>query len=135
MARIKQGFLGNASGKLGNVVFSKWRDLQTARQYQPDVKDANSPSQQIQRSRMISLLQFLKPLNNNFIKFFNAPEAKGTTAWAKAIKDNMPAVGSDGYIIPKDFKLGNPNHPPFDITNIIYDPFIDCCSFSYNESL
>ena len=70
MARIKQGFLGNASGKLGNIVFSRWRNLETARQYQPDIQDANSPEQQKQRSRMVNLLQFLKPLNKTFIKFF-----------------------------------------------------------------
>jgi hypothetical protein len=42
MARLKNGFLGNASGKLGNVVFAKWRDLFTVRSYQPDISDAKT---------------------------------------------------------------------------------------------
>lgn len=131
MAKLKQGFLGNAAGKLGNVVFSKWRDIQTVRQYQPDVKDANSEAQQKQRNRMVSLLQFLKPLNKNFIQFYNSAESKGTTPWAKAIKDNMPAVNSDGCIIPEDFSLGNPKYPPFDVINATYNPFIDLCQIDY----
>jgi hypothetical protein len=45
MARLSNGFLGTASGKIGNVVFSKWRRIDTARQYQPDIQDANSPAQ------------------------------------------------------------------------------------------
>jgi hypothetical protein len=131
MALINQGFLGNASGKLGTVVFSKWRDLQTARQYQPDIHDANSEAQKKQRSRMVSLLEFLKPLNKNFIQLFNAQVCKGSTPWAKAIKDNMPAVGPDGSIDPKAFKLGNPKFPQFDISDVSYNPFIDQVSLKY----
>ena len=125
MARIKQGFLGNASGKLGSVVFAKWRDLQTARQYQPDIQDANSPAQRKQRSRMVSLLQFLKPLNKNFIRFFNGPLSKGTTPWAKAIKDNMTGVSPDGCFPLKNLHLGDPHLPPFTIVESTYNPFID----------
>lgn len=131
MARIKQGFLGNASGKLGNVVFSKWRDIQTARQYQPDIKDANSPAQQKQRNRMLALLQFLKPLNKSFIKFYNSNFCKESTPWAKAIKDNMKAISSDGCIIPENISFGNPKFPPFEILEITYDPFIDLLRIKY----
>jgi hypothetical protein len=131
MALINQGFLGNASGKLGTVVFSKWRDLQTARQYQPDIHDANSDAQKKQRSKMVSLLEFLKPLNKNFIQLFNGQVAKGSTPWAKAIKDNMPAVGPDGSINPKAFRLGNPKFPQFEISEASYNPFIDQVSLRY----
>ncbi len=131
MARINQGFLGNASGKLGNVVFSKWRDLQTARQYQPDITDANSPAQQKQRTRMMALLQFLKPLNKTFIKFYNSNCCKESTPWAKAIKDNMKAVAPDGCIIPENISFGNPKFPPFEILETTYDPFIDLLRIKY----
>ncbi len=133
MARITNGFLGNASGKLGNVVFSRWRELNTARQYQPDIHDANSPSQQKQRSRMVSLLQFLKPLNKNFIKFFNTPYAKGSTPWAIAIHDNMAAVSSDGCMSLRNFNLGSPKFPAFDVFDISYDPFTNQTHFQYKK--
>src|SRR3989339_326385 len=132
MARIKQGFLGNASGKLGNVVFSKWRDLQTARQYQPDVHDAKSPAQLKQRNRMVALLQFLKPLNKNFIKFFNSPISKGSTPWAVAIKNNMKCVSEEGCCELEELELGDPEYPEDELSIVIYNPFIDQTSFTYN---
>lgn len=134
MALLKQGFLGDACGKLGNVVFSRWRDLQTVRQYQPDVDDANTEAQQKQRSRMLSLLQFLKPINKTFIRFFNSSLAKATTPWAKAIKDNMPAVCSDGCVNPNLFSLGNPRYPAFEISKATYNPIIDLCSVEYKPN-
>ncbi len=134
MARIKQGFLGNASGKLGNIVFSKWRDLQTARQYQPDIADAKSPAQIKQRSRMMALLQFLKPLNKNFIKFYNSKDCKGSTPWAKAIKDNMRAVSEDGCIIPQNVSFGSPKFQKPEILDALYDPFIDRLTIKFKKS-
>ncbi len=131
MARINQGFLGNASGKLGNVVFAKWRRLFTARQYQPEIHDANSPDQQKQRTRMVTLLQFLKPLNKTFIKSYNSPYSKNSTSWAKAIKDNMPAVSPEGCISLKNFVLGELNLPPLNVIGASYDPFIDQIQLTY----
>src|SRR3989339_1265919 len=131
MARLNNGFLGNASGKIGNVVFAKWRDIYTARQYQPDVHDANSPAQKKQRSRMVALLQFLKPLNKNFIKMFNTSLAKGSTPWAVAIKANMSGVSPEGCFPLQNLRLGNPTIPPLDLSEIVYNPFIDCLSFKY----
>lgn len=132
MARISNGFLGNASGKLGNVVFAKWREIYTARQYQPDIHDANSPAQKAQRSRMVALLQYLKPLNKNFIAFLNSKECKGSTPWAKAIKDNMQAIAPDGCLIPELLKFGNPKYPPVEMGEVIYNPFIDQVSLKYS---
>ncbi|MFH0895855.1 MAG: DUF6266 family protein [Bacteroidota bacterium] len=131
MARINQGFLGNASGKLGNVVFARWRQLNTARQYQPDIQDANSPAQQKQRSRMVALLQFLKPINKSFLQLYNSPLAKNSTPWAMAIKANMPRVSPEGIILLQDLQLGDPNLSNVELQNIIYNPFIDQVSFSY----
>ena len=132
MARLTNGFLGNASGKLGNVVFAKWRDLYTARQYQPDIHDANSPAQRAQRSRMVALLQYLKPLNKNFIAFLNSKECKGSTPWAKAIKDNMRAIASNGCLIPEMLSFGNPKYAPVEISGVVYNPFIDQVTVKYS---
>ena len=131
MARINNGFLGNASGKLGNVVFSKWRRLFTARQYQPVIKDANSPNQQKQRTRMVSLLEFLKPLNKTFIRSFNDSFSKNSTPWAKAIKDNMTAVSSVEGISLNNFVIGEANIPQLSIISAVYNPFIDQIHLTY----
>jgi hypothetical protein len=132
MARLNQGFLGNASGKLGSVVFSRWRDLYTARQYQPEIHDANSAAQQKQRSRMFSLLQFLKPLNKSFIKHFNTPFCVRSTPWAKAIKDNMSIVSPEGCIPLKKFSLGDPRYKSPEIISATYNPFIDQIQISFH---
>jgi hypothetical protein len=131
MARIKQGFLGNASGKLGNVVFARWRRLETARQYQPDIHDANSPGQQKQRNRMVALLEFLKPINKTFIRLYNEPYTKESTPWAKAIHDNMPGVSPEGCFPLQNLKLGIPRFPAPIIENVTYNPFIDQVHFKY----
>ena len=133
MAKVKQGFLGNASGKLGNVVFSKWRDKHTARQYQPDVHDAKTPAQIKQRNRMYALLQYLKPLNKNFIKFFNSHIAKGSTPWAVAIKNNMQGITPDGCFLPDKISFGAPKYPAPNLIEVTYNPFIDLASVKYSH--
>ena len=135
MARINNGFLGNASGKLGNVVFAKWRSLYVARQYQPKIQDANSPNQQKQRTRMLAVLDFLKPINNTFIKFFNSPFSKNSTPWAKAIKANMSLISPEGIFLLQNLQLGVPKFPAPIITEAKYNPFIDQVNFKYTHSV
>ncbi len=132
MARLKNGFLGNASGKLGNVVFAKWRDLFTARSYQPDIQDAKTRSQRSQRARMVALLNFLSPINEQFIRLFNENVCPGSTPWAKAIKDNMPAVGQECCFSLDKLKLGVPKFPPAAVRSAIYDPFIDQVKMNFS---
>jgi hypothetical protein len=131
MARLNNGFLGNASGKIGNVVFSKWRRIFTARQYQPEIHDANSQAQQKQRTRMVALIEFLKPLNKTFIRSFNYSSGKKSTPWAMAIKENMPNVSTEGCISLENFSLGDPCLPKIDIIGAVYDPFIDQIQLMY----
>jgi hypothetical protein len=133
MARLSNGFLGNASGKIGNVVFSKWHNLFTARQYQPNIQDANSTEQQKQRIRMMALLEFLKPINQTFVKFFNTPFSKNSTPWAKAIKDNISVVTPEGSVLLENLQLGVPRFQAPIITEPIYNPFIDQVKFNYTH--
>jgi hypothetical protein len=132
MARLSNGFLGNASGKLGNVVFARWRDIFTARMYQPDISDPKTPAQLNQRGRMMALLQFLSPLNKTFIRHFNYYECPRSTPWAKAIKDNMPAVTNECCITLDKFSLGVPKYPQVENPSFSYDPFIDQVSMEYS---
>jgi len=132
MARLSNGFLGNASGKIGNVVFSRWRRIETARQYQPDIQDAQSPAQIRQRSRMVALLQFLKPLNKTFIHLYNAPLAVGSTPWAVAIKANMQNVSPEGFLPLEKLILGDPRFPAPELTDVIFNPFLNQTSFAFN---
>lgn len=133
MAKLTNGFLGNASGKLGNVVFSKWKRINTARTYVSQISDANSPAQKKQRLKMSALQKFLSPLNDSFIKSFNSNHVKCSTPWAKAIKDNMPMVDGLGNINLDLLKLGNEKYTGVEILNSSYDPFIDRLTIEYND--
>ena len=64
MATVKNGFLGDAIGKLGNVVFRKWNSLITASKYQPMVNNPNSSAQQLQRLRIKNLALSLQPFKS-----------------------------------------------------------------------
>ena len=132
MARVNSLF--EIKGKIGNVIFSKWRKSLIARQYQPDIHDANSSAQKSQRSRMVALLQFLKPLNKTFIRFFNTPFSKKSTPWGKAIKDNMQGVSTEGCFHLNSLQLGEPRFPAPIISEAIYNPFIDQVHFEYQYS-
>ncbi|HPG73585.1 MAG TPA: DUF6266 family protein, partial [Bacteroidales bacterium] len=133
MARLSNGFLGNASGKIGNVVFARWRNIFTARQYQPDIQDANTPAQQTQRTRMMALLQFLKPLNKSFIRLFNAALDRNSTPWAVAIKANMKGVFPDACMPMQNLTLGNPTIPAVKLLKADYNPFINQVVLNYTS--
>ena len=55
MATVKNGFLGDAIGKIGNVIFRKWNSLITVSKYQPLVKNPNTLAQQLQRQKIKNL--------------------------------------------------------------------------------
>lgn len=133
MAKLTNGFLGNASGKLGNVVFSKWKRINTARTYVGKISDANTPAQKRQRLKMSALQNFLSPLNDSFIKFFNSNYVDKSTPWAKAIKDNMQMVDDLGNINTDLLKLGKEKYRNVNITESSYDPFIDRLTLKYDD--
>ena len=132
MARINNGFLGDAIGKLGNVVFRKWNSMITASQYQPNVNNPNSPAQQVQRNKIKNLALALKPFMYNVIPL-NFNNNKGlSTYWAQAIKANYPLIDEQGIIEFKNFVLSQgPLLAPV-ILKSTYDPFIDQFIISYD---
>jgi hypothetical protein len=134
MARIKNGFLGNASGKLGNVVFAKWRDVETARSYQPQIHDAKTAAQLQQRSYMNSVIQVLKPWNDSFIKTLLKPFAKKSTQWAEAIKLNIDLVEEGGCVPVQNLVFSKGNLPAPVPINAQYDYILDIFTFSVDNS-
>jgi hypothetical protein len=66
MARVKNGFLGNAAGKVGNVVFSKHKSTETVRSYQPIISNPKTAGQQIQRSLFSQVMQVLKNIPSEY---------------------------------------------------------------------
>jgi hypothetical protein len=125
MAKLGQGFLGNAKGKLGTVVFAKNRKTNTVRKHQPIIQDKKSPAQLTQRQAMKVITSALSPLKDSFIAFFNQSADNKQTPWAKAIKDNINALDVNGNFDLSKLKLGNPVIPAPIIKSVIFNPFID----------
>ena len=135
MARVKQGFLGNASGKLGTVVFAKWRKTNTVRKHQPVIQDKKSPEQLTQRQVLKIVSQFLAPLKNNFIPFFNKGISGKASPWSYAIKQNISALDINGNFDLSKLQLGKPSLPAPIIQSVIFDPFIDQVNIKFNSNI
>lgn len=132
MATILNGFLGDAIGKLGNVVFRKWNSLITASKYQPMVSNPNSAAQQMQRTKIKNLSLALQPLKGNIISL-NFENRKGkSTTWAEAIKANYPFIDERGVIEFKDMILSNSNLVPPVLIKYEYNPFINQFYINYS---
>ncbi len=132
MATVKNGFLGDAIGKLGNVVFRKWNSLITASKYQPMVNNPNSSAQQLQRLRIKNLALSLQPFKSNIIPL-NFENRKGrSTSWAEAIRANYPLLDERGTIDFKNMVLSGSNLVPPVLINYDYNPFINQFNISYS---
>ncbi|MDD4214831.1 MAG: hypothetical protein PHR81_08485 [Bacteroidales bacterium] len=125
MATVKNGFLGDAIGKLGNVVFRKWNSLITVSKYQPMVKNPNTLAQQLQRQKIKNLSLALQPFKDNVIPLNFKNRNGRSTAWAEAIKANYPMVDESGKIIFQNMILSGGSMLPPLIVKFEYNPFID----------
>ena len=125
MAKLGQGFLGNASGKLGTVIFAKWRKTNTVRKHQPIIQDKKSPAQLTQRRAIKTITSALTPLKNNFIPFFNKNISGEASPWSYAIKQNISALDINGNFDLFKLQLGKPSLPAPLILAAIYNPFVD----------
>jgi len=89
MARLLNGFLGDAVGKIGNIVLRRWRDTYTVSQYQPHVRNPKTAPQIAVRNRLKAVAAVLKPWQDALIKQFDIPARNRISGWADAIKRNF----------------------------------------------
>lgn len=60
MGKLQAGILGVTTGKVGNVVGSKWRNINTLKVYQPNPRNPNTPGQVAQRLNLSNVTQFCR---------------------------------------------------------------------------
>ncbi|MEI6347268.1 MAG: DUF6266 family protein [Bacteroidota bacterium] len=60
MGKLKNGILGITVGKVGNVVGSKWKNINTVRIYQPQIYNPRTVSQTAQRSKFSTTVAFVR---------------------------------------------------------------------------
>jgi hypothetical protein len=125
MARVKNGFLGNAAGKVGNVVFSKHKSTETVRSYQPVVSNPKTTGQQIQRSLFAQVMQVLKNIPSEYLSIPGIKINSKLSAQNSLSSFNLKAYTSDD---PFGFsQMQFIKQPDFlnQISDQTYDPLFD----------
>ena len=94
MGKMKMGILGDFRNKIGTVVGQRWRAGQyTTRAYVKDVRNPNTPKQQLQRAKFSTLgrlaAEFQVACETGFRPLLSS---KPTTAVAEFVKRNSGAV-------------------------------------------
>jgi hypothetical protein len=64
MGKISQGILGGVSGKVGNVVGGSWKGIDYLRILPASVANPRTPAQMDQRSKFITVINFLQPIKD-----------------------------------------------------------------------
>lgn len=80
MATFNKGILGGFSGKVGNVVGSKWRGKNVMRSVPQRGKYTPSQRQEEQREKFKTVVSFLSPINNILELYFGSPQGDKSRA-------------------------------------------------------
>lgn len=88
MGKINQGILGGFSGKVGNVVGGSWKGIDYMRVKPASVANPRTEDQLDQRSRFVTVLNFLKPMKE-FVKVGFKRYAIKMTAFNSAMSYNL----------------------------------------------
>lgn len=82
-------FIGNGSGKVGNLVVSTRAGEQITRVYQPRVTNPKSFSQMVQRARFANAVKFYKKAVQNFFKFAFEDKKKTESDYNAFMRHNV----------------------------------------------
>lgn len=89
MARNNGGVFGQLRGKIGDVVFSVSRGMQTSRRYQPVVNNPKSVKQEQQRSLFTDSVEFVQKQCRFAIANVLKKKYTGTTAYAQLVGSSL----------------------------------------------
>ncbi len=90
MAKILNGILGGGAGKVGGVVMSNWKGIDTLRAYSVP-SNPNSSAQQLQRGLFTGVQAFLKLILVTIIQPFWDPFAVAMSGFNVAMSKNLLA--------------------------------------------
>lgn len=82
-------FIGNGSGKVGNLVVATRAGLQITRVYQPRVSNPKSYSQMLQRAKFANAVKFYKKAVQNFFKFAFEDKKKAESDYNAFMRHNV----------------------------------------------
>lgn len=96
MGKINQGILGGFSGKVGNVVGGNWKGIDYMRVKPSNVANPRTEGQVDQRSKFITVLQFLQPMKD-FLKVGYKNYAIKMTQFNSAMSYNLNNAVTGAY--------------------------------------
>ncbi|WP_226164124.1 DUF6266 family protein, partial [Hymenobacter terricola] len=82
-------FIGNGSGKVGNLVVATRAGEQITRVYQPRVSNPKSYSQMLQRAKFANAVKFYKKAVQNFFKFAFEDKKKAESDYNAFMRHNI----------------------------------------------
>lgn len=88
MGKINQGILGGFSGKVGNVIGGNWKGIDYMRIKPSNVANPKTEGQLDQRSKFVTVLEFLQPMKD-FIKVGFKDYATKKTQFNSAMSYNL----------------------------------------------
>lgn len=89
MGKLRNGFFGGFSGKVGNVVGARWKDIEYIRSLPSKVHDPKTDEQIKQRSRFSLIMDFQKTITQFIRVGFQAYANGRMTAFNAATSYNM----------------------------------------------
>jgi hypothetical protein len=134
MAKILNGFLGDAINKLGNVVLLRSKNGAIVRSYQPKVFNPKTPGQQSARNNLKLTTQFLSLINTTFIKFLYGISGINKNQFGRAVRDNKNLIDDKGNVNFKKLILGVSNFPAAIIKTVTYNAFTDSLKIESNAN-
>ena len=105
MATFKQGILGGFSGKVGGVIGSSWKGIDTMRSQPSSVTNPRTNAQVANRSRFKSVSQLAAAMLTTIVKPLNDRFAQKMSGFNDFCQRNASAFNALGAFIPANLVL------------------------------
>lgn len=105
MATFKQGILGGFSGKVGGVIGSSWKGIDTMRSQPSSVTNPRTNAQVANRSRFKSVSQLAAAMLTTIVKPLNDRFAQKMSGFNDFCQRNASAFDALGAFIPANLVL------------------------------
>lgn len=105
MATFKQGILGGFSGKVGGVIGSSWKGIDTMRSQPSSVTNPRTNAQVSNRTRFKSVSQLAAAMLTTIVKPLNDRFAQKMSGFNDFCQRNAGAFDSTGAFIPANLVL------------------------------
>lgn len=105
MATFKQGILGGFSGKVGGVIGSSWKGIDTMRSQPSSVTNPRTNAQVANRARFKSISQLAAAMLTTIVKPLNDRFAQKMSGFNDFCQRNSNAFDANGFLIPDSLIL------------------------------